>query len=72
MHPEVAQIVERICAPDLAEVDDATIVTLILVDMRYIKVAMRELCLFAIQPAIKLIDDLMESNDFALIEDLHL
>ena len=55
MHAEVAEIVQGIGSPDLAEVDDATVTALMLIDVRHIKIAMREVCLFTVEAGIKLI-----------------
>ena len=47
-------IVQEMCAPDLTEVDDASIATLIVVDMGCVKIAVCKPCLFiGIEPAIE-------------------
>src|SRR6266567_578522 len=57
VHLEVPQVVEGVAASDLAEVDDACVATVFLVNVRRVEIAVRKPRLLDVQPGPETIDN---------------
>src|SRR5215469_11509996 len=69
VHLKVPQVIEGIPTPDLAEVDDASVAGLVLVDVRHVEIAVRKPGLLLIEPGIIAIEDLPDGLDFSYAQN---